>query len=555
MQILATETAANSTKSNIWLLSSLNLAFKALISQDQLPLKLCLFIDGLDEYECDETEIATLFGEISRSANVKCCVSSRPHLAFQDAFAGQPGLRLEDLTFFDIEQYVKVELAEDSRMRRLSIAEPDEAPRLIKEIVTSANGVFLWVKLVVASLLKGLGNHDQIADLQAQLRALPKKLEDLYVHMILRVDESYQSEASRLYQLIGAAANGREDDWRLVSPLTLLAICLAEEKDQNLVLTAKMQFPTKEDILSRCRITADRITSRCGGLLEIHDGGQPRQQISPNFKVSYLHRTVKDCLEKWETQAILKGRTRGGAADAYNPNVAILKSYILQIKCIREGSRHNFVDPGNCINACVLYARRVEEDTSSANVELMDEFFRIASFWIRRNSSSEQVFRPGSSLFTITVQCGLHRYLRAKLAADNAIGTRKKPGEWSLLDYAFKPGIGLDRFVSAEVVSTLLDFGADPGDALEMTLNHVTMMLHSRPADRSYNEINEDALKPWVDLIEKILRTDVNAKTASLKSMFLSYPRLEQQIDVALESRAQKRKSAKYTEKHKCRQQ
>jgi glutamate-1-semialdehyde aminotransferase len=123
------------------------------------------------------------------------------------------------------------------------------------------------------------------------------------------------------------------------------------------------------------------------------------------------------------------------------------------------------------------------------------------------------------------------------------------------LDYAFKPGIGLDRFVSAEVVSTLLDFGADPGDALEMTLNHVTMMLHSRPADRSYNEINEDALKPWVDLIEKILRTDVNAKTASLKSMFLSYPRLEQQIDAALESRAQKRKSAKYIEKHKCRQQ
>lgn len=153
--------------------------------------------------------------------------------------------------------------------------------------------------------------------------------------------------------------NGREDDWRLVSTLPPLAICFAQERDQNLVLTARMHFLGREEILSRCRRTADRITSRCGGLLEVHDGGRPRHHITPNMKISYLHRTVKDCLEKWENQKILKDWTGGSGTNAYNPNVAILKSYILQLKCIKEGSRNNFVDDNYCINTCILYAHRV----------------------------------------------------------------------------------------------------------------------------------------------------------------------------------------------------
>jgi 23S rRNA C2498 (ribose-2'-O)-methylase RlmM len=127
-------------------------------------------------------------------------------------------------------------------MKRLSIAEPHEAPKLIEEIATAANGVFLWVKLVVSSLLKGLGNHDQVSDLQARLRILPKKLEELYVHMVLRVDESYQKEASRLYELVAAATNSRSDDWKVVTPLSIFALSLAEEKNPNLVLTAPRRF-------------------------------------------------------------------------------------------------------------------------------------------------------------------------------------------------------------------------------------------------------------------------------------------------------------------------
>jgi hypothetical protein len=53
-------------------------AFKGLIRQSVKQLKLCLFIDGLDEYEGDPTDIADIFTDLAESDNIKVCLSSRP---------------------------------------------------------------------------------------------------------------------------------------------------------------------------------------------------------------------------------------------------------------------------------------------------------------------------------------------------------------------------------------------------------------------------------------------------------------------------------------------
>jgi len=62
-------------------------AFKILIKQTAVPLKLCLLIDGLDEYEGEHEEMTNLFKEVTSLANVKARVSSRPWLVFQDCFS------------------------------------------------------------------------------------------------------------------------------------------------------------------------------------------------------------------------------------------------------------------------------------------------------------------------------------------------------------------------------------------------------------------------------------------------------------------------------------
>jgi hypothetical protein len=63
-----------------WTLSSLSKAWETLISQDSFPMKLCLFIDGLDEDEGLDADIAKLFSTAAASPNVKICASSRPHV-------------------------------------------------------------------------------------------------------------------------------------------------------------------------------------------------------------------------------------------------------------------------------------------------------------------------------------------------------------------------------------------------------------------------------------------------------------------------------------------
>lgn len=56
------------------------------------------FIDGLDEFDGNCSELADLLLRLSSRENVKICTASRPWLVFEENFEGQPRLRLEDLT-------------------------------------------------------------------------------------------------------------------------------------------------------------------------------------------------------------------------------------------------------------------------------------------------------------------------------------------------------------------------------------------------------------------------------------------------------------------------
>ena len=89
-----------------WSTARLRQAFKTLLQQSVLPLKWCFFIDGLDEYDDDHIEIANLLKEVAMLHHVKICVASRPWIEFETSFAECLSLKLQDLTFADIELYV-----------------------------------------------------------------------------------------------------------------------------------------------------------------------------------------------------------------------------------------------------------------------------------------------------------------------------------------------------------------------------------------------------------------------------------------------------------------
>ncbi|KAF2801832.1 uncharacterized protein BDZ99DRAFT_552523 [Mytilinidion resinicola] len=214
-----------------WIWPELARAFLKLLERSSA--RFYFFVDGLDEYSGHLTALIDLLQSIAAFPNVKLCVSSRPWPIFEDAFAGQASsLRLQDLTYPDMLKYVSDKVTGSRGFSDFAKVEPEYTSSLVENLVKKASGVFLWVTVVVASLLTGLSNGGQIEDLQAILDALPPDLEGLFHRILGNIEPSHRSNAARLFQLVNAARR----------PLTLLQLFYADKYD----LESTLKLATKE---------------------------------------------------------------------------------------------------------------------------------------------------------------------------------------------------------------------------------------------------------------------------------------------------------------------
>ncbi|RSL68627.1 hypothetical protein CEP54_002728 [Fusarium duplospermum] len=193
--------------------------------------KICLFVDGLDEFDGTHDELISLIKSlIGDIRNVKVCVASRPWNVFRDAFGQAPNLRLEDLTFDDIKSFVKSKFEADPVFLNLGRRYPVFANQLMNNIVVKASGVFLWVDLVVASLLDGIRLGDRIEDLQRRLDDLPTELENLYEKILHSLDNFYLGHAAQYFTLVESTE----------APLTILQFSFADEESPKSALEMKI---------------------------------------------------------------------------------------------------------------------------------------------------------------------------------------------------------------------------------------------------------------------------------------------------------------------------
>jgi hypothetical protein len=61
----------------------------------------------------------------------------------------------------------------------------------MQEVVEKAEGVFLWVRIVVDSLLRGIRNLDNMLVLLGRLNLLPRELEPLYEYLMSQIEPVY----------------------------------------------------------------------------------------------------------------------------------------------------------------------------------------------------------------------------------------------------------------------------------------------------------------------------------------------------------------------------
>lgn len=301
---------------NYWTVPRLKRAFRKLIEQKEVPLRICLLVDGLDEYAGDHSEIAEAFQYSSNFAHTKVCVSSRPLLSFDRAFKDFLGLRLEDLTFDDIQAYVKSKFQDDERFKELEIEEPGLAPNLALQVVKKASGVFLWVKLVVHSLLEGLQNFDRGIDLERRLNELPEDLNNLYWHMLDQVRPAwYLEEGYKLLVLVHTA----------VMPLTLLQLAFVEiEAPAAEVAMANMSIERQNAL---CKSMAGRIKSRCLGLLEVTDITCMDEKYR---RVQFLHKSVNDFMETPKMRK--KVQDCLSKEEKFIPEIAIIQALSIELR-------------------------------------------------------------------------------------------------------------------------------------------------------------------------------------------------------------------------------
>ncbi|KAH7364377.1 hypothetical protein BKA65DRAFT_546261 [Rhexocercosporidium sp. MPI-PUGE-AT-0058] len=440
-----------------WPLSDLSNAFDKLLQQTTVDAKIFFLIDGLDEYDGDHSEIVRLFQKASSSPTVKICMSSRPLNVYERAFDTLPGFRIQDLTVNDIKLYVSEKIKQHLDILLLSNREPSQGEQLIRDIVGKASGVFLWVALVVKSLLDGFTNQDTMSDLQKRLDLLPPDLEDLYRYMISKIDPIYRPRASRFFQIV-SSANGT---------MQTLNLSLADEDDISCPLTAKIELMPLDEQYRRVLEIKARTRSVCAGLLEVHHWGR------------------RTCPEN----STLRDFTAG---TVFQTNIAMLGSCILQLKWLikQPKSTTECSKFWDVVQQALLIASEADSDGSNFGVDLLDELDRVATHhwssciegnpklnhetghwtnWMPQEYDSSNVLL-NSSFISHTVRYQLSSYLRSKIQHDPRVihPSTDRP----LLSVAIPP-ISFTGFQATPapqspswaIIESLLESGADPNES------------------------------------------------------------------------------------------
>lgn len=126
------------------------------------------------------------------------------------------------------------------------------------EIVQKADGVFLWVFLMVRSLLDCFRNEDSLSTLKRRLRSLPSDLEAYFQHMLDGIEGVYRQQAAKTFQF---TLHARE-------LLTLLTFSMLDEESPELAITCSTTPMGFKELVTRLRVMETRLNARCRDLLE-----------------------------------------------------------------------------------------------------------------------------------------------------------------------------------------------------------------------------------------------------------------------------------------------
>ncbi|KAI9699179.1 MAG: hypothetical protein M1820_007258 [Bogoriella megaspora] len=491
-----------------WTRAELFHTFKIISEMPRLPQRVCLFIDGLDEYNGDHIELIDILRVISMSADIKICASSRPWQSFQDAYEKTSWkLYVHDLTKEDIRVYIRDNLAQNSRFQILQQKSSRDAAALIDRIEKKAQGVFLWVYLVVRSLLRGLLNRDEISDLHRRLEELPGELEQYFKLMLDTIEPMYQEQSARAFKImVNASAN---------LPLILFHFIDKEREDTNYVLHQEVEPFSSAAIADICDEKKRQLNARCRDLLHFTTDEWETEFLEQ--RVGFLHRTVMDFFQTGEMDTMLSSRCRV----EFDSNSSLSKAYLAMVKAMYFAhSPTRSSELATMAHASILYATRMEEQSGRTNTLVLDNLGKVLNIAYKPSNATLRDSFPvdcGKGMISLGISMGLSLYVEEKLRdlqekADKSVNVNLSLGRF--LRQGLRENYTIeDSFIAAKkneidlsMLQTLLKLGADPNCNLKAHLYDTSGFRNQADMVRTQGKLrsdldeatNRDAVKKFV---------------------------------------------------------
>jgi hypothetical protein len=267
---------------------------------------ICFFIDGLDEYQ--ETlqerykDLVRLLSSWTKAAalDLKLCVSSREHNVFLDHFNGPRGFRLQDFTYDDIYNFIQNKLERNEAF--MALGKPADGPhRLFSKVANRADGVFMWVSLVVNLLNEACDDGDDFSELERRVEETEPLVQNLFQQLLDSIPESDRDQSAQTFAIV---LNCLENEHGL--RMSLFRYSLLDDFNVNPEFAADIDCLKKaglvgtnnEHIKRREDRARKRLFRRCKGLLEVHtDAVDPLEAIlnpyrTASFNGTHFRRTI-----------------------------------------------------------------------------------------------------------------------------------------------------------------------------------------------------------------------------------------------------------------------
>ena len=250
----------------------------------------CIFVDGLDEYEGSVLQLIHFLRDLTSNddgqlTTTKVCISSRPEPIPFQLLQDLPKLSTSDCNRSGIRSYCLHTLKKLEPKAREGL----DISHLSQTVAERAEGVFLWARFALEELILGHFSGESLEEILMRLDTIPSDLEEIYDRILSRMEPLAKKECLTMLELVCFAK--RTLTWQE----HLVACEVAMTKDVAIMSERVFGDPINPADKAKLYSTfAKRLRAKAVGLLEIVE-----IEEAPHLNtVRLIHRSVSRYLEQ-----------------------------------------------------------------------------------------------------------------------------------------------------------------------------------------------------------------------------------------------------------------